>query len=97
MRTHPLIHALQIMLPEAGLAITASRDWCSMTFSGQRLAIECVLAGSYYDKYYRYLCDILPEHEFSLSGCLVADIAVVAQENSADGTKVMIEALVING
>ncbi len=96
MKIHPLIRALGAMVPGARFLITSSHDWCSMTFSGQQLTIECDIAASNFDRYSGYLANTLPDHEFSIPNMLVADIAVVGQENASGTIKLLIEALVIN-
>jgi hypothetical protein len=95
MKTHPLIRALNAMMPLASFAVTASNQWHSMTFSGEQLAIICTVDEHNYQQYYSGLFAILPEHEFSITHLLVADIAVVSQENTAEGITLLIEALVI--
>lgn len=96
MKIHPLIRALGAMLPGARFLITSSQDWCSMTFSGQQLTVECNIAASDFDLYSRYLTNALPDYDFSIPNMLVADIAVVGKENASGTIKLLIEALVIN-
>lgn len=93
MKTHPLIRALDKLLPDADFHIGEVRDWRSMTFSGQQLAIGCTPKNLALSEYQDRLSAILREHEFTIPGMLVADISVVMPEN---GSQVMIEALVIS-
>ena len=93
MTSHPLIRALARLFPDDAFHIFGTRDWCSMTFSGQLLTIYCNPANAELLPYYGRLSAILAEHEFSMPGLLVADISVVMPQN---GKSPMIEALVIN-
>lgn len=95
MKTHPLIRALNAIMPKASFAVTASSQWHSMTFSGEQLTVECTIDQHDYQKHYSGLAAILPEYEFSIAHMLVADIAIVAQENSGECITLLIEALVI--
>lgn len=95
MNTHTLVRALSKLLPQARFDLVGSRDWCSLTFSGQQLSIECDLSMTDYDRHSSRLAAILPEHEFSIPGCLVANIAVVKRQLHGGRMTLLIEALVI--
>ena len=93
MKIHPFIRALKATLPDAEYNLTSSRDWCSMTFAGQRLEIECTpIEGQCIDAWET----ALPDREFSVPNLLVADIAVTSSENDRGGCTILIEALVID-
>ena len=93
MKSHPLIRALVRLFPDDAFHIFGTRDWCSMTFSGQLLTIHCNPANAELLEYYGRLSAILAEHEFSIPGLLVADVSVVIPQNRKSP---IIEALVIN-
>jgi hypothetical protein len=95
MKTHPLVRALIAMMPEACFHLVKTTDWCSMTFSGQQLVIECVAGQS---EPMSEFCAGLPDHEFSIPHMLVADIAVITSAANADEANIscVIEALVLD-
>ncbi len=97
MKTHMLIRALKKIMPQASFALTDSRDWCSLTFSGQQITIECYLTGQDSDQCSRYLTDIIPGYQFSIPGWLIADIAVVTRQECDSDITLVIETLVIFG
>ena len=93
MKMHPLIRALKAALPDAEFTLLSSRDWCSMTFAGQQMLIECIpLESQCTDAW----ATALPEREFSVPNLLVADIAVTSSKNDRGGRTILIEALVID-
>ena len=93
MKIHPFIRALKATMPDAEFTLLTSRDWCSMTFAGQQILIECIpLEGQCIDAW----ATALPEREFSVPNLLVADIAVTSSENDRGGCRILVEALVID-
>ena len=74
-----------------------SIDWQSLTFVGERHEIRLRIIGPESPVAAHRLCDGLAEAEFSISGQIVADIAVLgAPAQQADGsTSVSIEALTV--
>ena len=93
MKIHPLVRALKATLPDAEFNLTSSRDWCSMTFAGQQIVIECrPLVGRCTETWE----SSLSEREFSVPNLLVADIAVTSSKNDGGGRTILIEALVID-
>ena len=93
MKTHPLVRSLKATLPDAEFSLMSSRDWCSMTFAGQQLVIECrPLVGQCTETW----ASSLPDMEFCIPKILVADIAVTSSEVACGGRTTLIEALVID-
>ena len=93
MKMHPLVRALKATLPDAEFNLTSSRDWCSMTFAGQQIVIECrPLVGRCTETWE----SSLSEREFSITNFLVADITVASSEDVGGQRTILIEALVIN-
>lgn len=73
----------------------ASREWASITFSGHRHRIVLRIDGDKAaDEAARFL-DGLGDREFDLQGHLLADIALVSEERSADAVRLTLEALTI--
>lgn len=68
------------------------RRWASVTFTGarHRLTLEAS-AGAALD---RWLA-ALPEHEFALSGHIVADLAVAGMRRGEDRTEIDLEVLTV--
>jgi len=83
--------ALLRMAPGSTIASSRERPWASVTFSGARhwIALEIEREGS------AAFAAMLPEAEFSLSGHLVADLAVMACEPQGDRALLHIEALTV--
>ena len=73
-----------------------SVDWRSLTFDGERHEIGLRFTGPMAGAESERMLDRLGDHEFTLSGAIVADIAVTAKSASPDGSVgVAIEALTI--
>lgn len=72
--------------------------WASATFSGMRHVMRLRFDGEQAVTTALWLARILPEHEFAISGHLVADIAVTDTHRRDEGTPIMtmvIEALTV--
>jgi hypothetical protein len=90
-----LSEALTTMLPDLAIVRYHRRDWHSATFSGQQVEMELRThaTASTIDDFVNQLS----EHEFAISGILVADIVVAARESNADGaTLLSVEALLLD-
>lgn len=61
----------------------SERAWASVTFSGSKHAITLAFSGAEAVAAGEAFIEALPEHEFAISGQLVADAAVVAVEQTA--------------
>lgn len=74
-----------------------SRDWQSLTFTGERHHFALRVTGRDSKEAVGRMCAGLQEAEFSIPGVLVADIGVVGDPQRApDGaTELMIEALTV--
>lgn len=83
---------------EADLEEHRGTSWASATFTGMRHVMRVSLSGDEGIRTGEWLASILPEHEFRISGHLVADIAVSAVHRRAEGTPAItltIEALTV--
>jgi len=72
--------------------------WASATFTGMRHVMRISLAGSDAQRVGEWLAGILPEHEFTIAGHLVADLAITEVHRREEGTAAMmltIEALTV--
>lgn len=72
--------------------------WASATFTGMRHIMRISLHGPEDIKTGDWLAAILPDHEFTIAGHLVADIAVTEGHRRSEGTPAMtltIEALTV--
>lgn len=83
---------------EAALEEHRGTSWASATFTGMRHVMRVSLSGDKGIRIGEWLAEVLPEHEFRISGHLVADITVSAVHRRAEGTPAMtltIEALTV--
>jgi hypothetical protein len=85
-----LSDALLAMLPGAVVTRRREQGWHSATFSGRRLVLDLRTTASaeVIDAFARQLA----EHEFAISGMLVADIAVAARDKEV----LTVEALLLD-
>ena len=85
------------LLPGVVIGRERTKQWHSATFSGERRSWQMALAGPECDERARRFATALVDHEFVLSGWLVADIAVTDQHPLADGSVVFtVEALLLD-
>lgn len=90
-----LLRALQPMLPEASFRIIQERPWHSLTFAGTQICISAMLVEASAENVQHFM-QYLPEHEFNLSGTLVADIAVTKTCWDTGQQSIVIDALVLD-
>ena len=74
---------LELAGPRAELLRHAERPWASATFSGTRHTIALTFTGSEAISAGEEFIADLPEHEFAISGQLVADAAIALVEHEA--------------
>jgi hypothetical protein len=96
----PWLHLLSAVMGLAGghaeLLRHAERPWASATFSGTRHTVALSFSGAEAVAAGEAFIDALPEHEFNISGQLVADAAVVSVEHDvAKGLTVEVELLLL--
>ena len=74
-----------------------SRDWCSLTFAGERHLLDLRIPGPGSEEIVERLSCGLQDAEFNIPGAIVADVAVVGPpKRTADGsTTIRIEALTL--
>ena len=96
--TSALLRALRAAFATfAGFAIeeVRSRSWASVTFSGARHELAFRLEGPGAEAAAASFCEGLSVAEFDLRGHILADIALVSQERSADCARIRLEALTV--
>lgn len=91
-----LMRALRQLLPEATLSVIHERPWHSLTFSGSQICISAILHSGYSAEFVTRITQTLPEHEFELSGQLVADIAAIEMTSGENPGRLMIDALLLD-
>lgn len=83
-RGHPLLSALmELAGRKADLVSHCERSWASATFSGTRHEVVLSFAGAAAIAAGEQFIADLPEHEFTISGSLVADAVVTATDHLA--------------
>ncbi len=81
---HPLLSALmELAGRKADLVSHCERSWASATFSGTRHEVVLSFAGAAAIAAGEQFIADLPEHEFTISGSLVADAVVTATDHLA--------------
>lgn len=89
------MNVLRHLLPGSTLSILHEQPWHSLTFSGIRISISAALPLSHCaDAVNRFAVELL-DHEFDITGQLVADIDV-ANDVSGDGQRrLVVDALLL--
>lgn len=78
-----LREVLALAGPEAQFLRHSERFWSSATFCGARHTVVLVFEGASAVTQGEAFIAALPDHEFTLRGCLVADATVPSVEHSA--------------
>ena len=91
-----MLRALRQLLPDATMSVIHERPWHSLTFSGVQVFISAILHSGYNAEFVTRITQTLPEHEFELSGQLVADIAVIEMASVENPGRLMIDALLLD-
>lgn len=86
-----LIRALRARAPELDIEGSTSTGWASMTFTGARHCIRCLIPIAAYEAFSEGL-DVV---EFSLPGHIVADIAIESAERTGDAMRLEIGILTV--
>lgn len=73
----------------------ASRNWASATFAGFRHEVTFRVAGAGAGAAVDAFLDGIEEREADLRGYFLADVALVARDDRADGVRVSLEALAL--
>lgn len=89
MRGCALSDALVGLLPGAVVTRRREHDWHSATFSGKRLELTLQTPGP-------VAAGLIAEQEFALPGQLVADVVVVSNQATPEGTFLIVEALLLD-
>ena len=80
----PLLSALmELAGRKAELVRHSERSWASATFSGTRHEVVLSFSGAEAVTAGERFIDALPEHEFTITGNLVADAVIAAVEHTA--------------
>lgn len=74
---------LELANGRAELIRHSERAWASVTFSGTRHSVVLAFSGDQAVPAGEALIDLLPDHEFTIPGQLVADAAVMRVEHTA--------------
>jgi len=90
-----LLRALQRMLPDANFRVIHERPWHSLTFTGTQICLSALLVDTSAEHTQLFMHH-LPDHEFDLSGQLVADIAVTETCFAAGQNSLVIDALLLD-
>jgi hypothetical protein len=73
-----------------------STDWRSLTFTGERHALQLRVPGPDSCGIVDLMCNGIEEAELSIPGAIVADIKIAGVDQAADGsTNISIEALTV--
>lgn len=91
-----LLRALSVLLPEGLICVISQRPWQSLTFSGEQIELLAIIVGENHTKKVAEFDQILSEHEFDLSGPLVADIAVTERTTGDNESRLTIHALLLD-
>ncbi|MFC3097361.1 hypothetical protein [Alteraurantiacibacter palmitatis] len=87
-----LVRALKEIGADAGMMIMhAQREWASITFSGVRHSLTYAFDGAEAVAHAERMIALLPEHEFSLPGQLVADAAVTNIEHRIEPPRIVLD------
>jgi hypothetical protein len=91
-----LLRALSVLLPGGIICVVSRRPWHSLTFSGDQIELSAIIAGENHSKIAAEFDQMLSEHDFDLSGLLVADIAVTERTTGDQETRLIIHALLLD-
>lgn len=91
----PLGTSLRQLLPGAIIDRLTTQDWHSATFSGQRIAIRMLAKNRKIGRDMEDFRSILPDHDFNLRSCFMADIGVRNIRQTGDNVEIDIDALIL--
>jgi hypothetical protein len=91
-----LLSALRQLLPGGIFSVTHERPWYSGAFTGTQLGLLANVSGEIHQSVAMEFARILPDHDFTLSGQFVADIAITGQTVDENETRLCIEALLLS-
>ena len=78
------------------LIAVESTDWRSLTFTGERHALQLRVPGPESAEIVGLMCSGIEEAELSIPGAIVADIKIAGVDQAADeSTNISIEALTV--
>ncbi|GGC21787.1 hypothetical protein GCM10011371_06770 [Novosphingobium marinum] len=80
---------LKLAGPRAELLRHSEKPWASVTFSGTRHTIELTFAGAEAVEAGESFIAALPDHEFEISGQLVADATVTSVDHTGEPAAVL--------
>lgn len=95
MNSRRLLNALKILLPGSTLAVVNETPWYSLTFVGLQIGISVIFSTQENADCAERFTSELPNHEFNLSGQLVADISATLEATGGDTKQFVIDALLL--
>lgn len=90
-----LVRALQALMPTAIIAILHERPWHSLTFCGAQICLSIMLPENA-EQLRSTIARQLEDHEFSLPGQLVADIAITETAILDGKYRLIVDALLLD-
>ena len=91
----PVGTSLRQLLPGAVIDRVASQDWHSATFSGQHVSIRMLAKNRRIDAGVENFRKTLPDHDFNLRSCFMADIGVSNICQNGNDVEIDIDALIL--
>ena len=89
-----LVRALHALMPQASITILHERPWHSLTFGGAQICLSLALPITAAEQR-SVVAQLLENHEFSLPGQLVADIAITETAILGGQYRMIIDALLL--
>lgn len=90
-----LVRALHALMPTAIIAILHERPWHSLTFCGAQICLSIMLPENA-EQQLPLIARLLEDHEFSLPGQLVADIAITETAILDGKYRLIVDALLLD-
>lgn len=95
LQSRQLVRALHSLMPTANIAILHERPWHSLTFCGVQICLSIMLPKNA-GQQHPLIARLLDDHEFSLPGQLVADIAITETAILDGKYRLIVDALLLD-
>lgn len=95
-RSGAILRAIRLLIPESDVRVIHERPWFSLTFAGTQLCLSAQFRNAEPFNNGDDFCANLTDHEFDLSGQLVADIAVTQAVVTDGAYCLIIDALLLD-